>query len=89
MRPNVEFLRTVINSNIVIDQRILENMKSNKLNGLFVVWKQYQRRAEVLAPLINVELRFTPHLFKSKYFRPFDYLIKLAVNINYIVRPKL
>lgn len=65
-------------------------MKANKLNGLFVVWKQYQRRAEVLAPLINVELKFTPHLFKSKYFRPFDYLIKLAVNINYILwhKPK-
>ncbi len=88
MRPNVEFLRTVINLNIVIYPIILENMTSKKLNGLFVVWKQYQRRAEVLAPLINVELRFTPHLFKSKYFRPLDYLIKLADNINYIVRHK-
>jgi hypothetical protein len=57
-------------------------MKTNKRNGLFIVWKKYQRRPEVLAPLINSELRFIPHLFRSKFFRPLDYSIKLLVNLN-------
>ena len=63
-------------------------MKNNKLNGLFIVWKKYQRRPEVLAPLINSELKFIPHLFVSKFYRPFDYSIKLVVNINNILRQK-
>jgi hypothetical protein len=57
-------------------------MKTNKRNGLFIVWKKYQRRPEVLAPLLNSDLRFIPHLFRSKFFRPLDYSIKLVVNLN-------
>lgn len=53
-----------------------------KLSGLFIVWKKYQRRPEVLASLLNCELKFLPHLFQSKYFRPLDYLFKLVVNIK-------
>ncbi|WP_036477060.1 hypothetical protein [Myxosarcina sp. GI1] len=55
---------------------------------IFFVWKKYQRRPEVLAPLVNAELKFIPHLFKSKYLRIFDYLFKLVVNISQIVRQK-
>lgn len=57
-------------------------------SGLFLVWKKYQRRPEVLAPLINCQLKFIPHLFKSKYLRPVDYLIKLVVSISDIWRKK-
>jgi hypothetical protein len=53
-----------------------------KLSGLFIVWKKYQRRPEVLASLLNCELQFLPHLFQSKYLRPLDYLFKLVVNIK-------
>ena len=61
----------------------------DKVNsGLFLVWKKYQRRPEVLAPLINCELKFIPHLFRSKYLRPVDYLIKLVVSISDIWRKK-
>lgn len=59
-----------------------DNTTANKPFGLFLVWKKYQRRPEVLAPLINCQLKFIPHLFKSKYLRPLDYLIKLVVSIK-------
>ena len=61
---------------------------ANKFSGLFLVWKQYQRRPEVLAPLISCELKFIPHLFKSKYLRPLDYLIKLVVSVRDILTKK-
>ena len=61
---------------------------ANSISGLFLVWKKYQRRPEVLAPLINCELSFIPHLFKSKYLRPLDYLIKLVVSIKDIIAKK-
>jgi Glycosyl transferases group 1 len=59
-----------------------------KLNGLFIVWKKYQRRPEVLASLLNCELKFLPHLFSSKYLRPLDYLFKLVVNLRDILLQK-
>lgn len=63
-------------------------MTDNKDSGLFLVWKKYQRRPEVLANLINCELKFIPHLFGSKYLRPLDYLFKLIVNIKDILIKK-
>ena len=60
----------------------------NKNRGLFLVWKKYQRRPEVLAPLINCQLKFIPHLFGSKYLRPLDYLIKLIVSVKDIAIAK-
>ncbi len=65
-----------------------DNTTTKKSSGLFLVWKKYQRRPEVLAPLINCELKFIPHLFKSKYLRPLDYLIKLVVSIQDILTKK-
>ena len=65
-----------------------QNIKTNKKSGLFLVWKKYQRRPEVLAPLIDCRLKFIPHLFKSKYLRPLDYLIKLIVSIQDILTQK-
>ena len=61
-----------------MSDRTINHTKS----GLFLVWKKYQRRPEVLAPLIDCELKFIPHLFKSKYFRPVDYLIKLIISLK-------
>ena len=62
-----------------------ENTVDKKNSGLFLVWKNYQRRPEVLAPLINCQVKFIPHLFKSKYLRPIDYLLKLIVSIKNIL----
>ncbi len=65
-----------------------DKISQTKLHGLFVVWKQYQRRPEVLASLLDCELKFIPHLFRSKYLRPLDYLFKLVVNIKDILTKK-
>jgi glycosyltransferase involved in cell wall biosynthesis len=65
-----------------------ETLPKIKLNGLFIVWKKYQRRPEVLASLLNCELKFLPHLFSSKYLRPLDYLFKLLVNLRDILVQK-
>ena len=65
-------------------------MRKNIQKGrcLFIVWKGYQRRAEVLAPLFDADVKFIPHLFRSVYLRPFDYLYKLVVTIVYMIRTK-
>jgi glycosyltransferase involved in cell wall biosynthesis len=47
--------------------------------ALFIVWKRYQRRAEVVAPRLKSEILFIPHIFRRKLFRPIDYLYKLLV----------
>ena len=60
-------------------------MSQEKLSGLFIVWKKYQRRPEVLASLLNCQLKFYPHLFRSKYLRPLDYLFKLVVSVKDIL----
>lgn len=61
---------------------------NNQSKSLFFIWKKYQRRPEVLASLINSQPIFIPHLFKSKYLRLFDYLIKLVISIKAIVTTK-
>jgi glycosyltransferase involved in cell wall biosynthesis len=48
--------------------------------ALFIVWKGYQRRAEVVAPRLRSEILFIPHIFRRKLFRPIDYLYKLLVS---------
>jgi glycosyltransferase involved in cell wall biosynthesis len=65
-----------------------ETLPKTKLKGLFLVWKKYQRRPEVLASLLNCELKFLPHLFNSKYLRPLDYLFKLIVNLRDLLLQK-
>lgn len=65
-----------------------ESLPHKKLRGLFIVWKKYQRRPEVLASLLDCELKFIAHLFGSKYLRPLDYLVKLLVNIKDILSQK-
>lgn len=63
-------------------------MDKNLDKGLFLVWKNYQRRPEILAPLLNCRLEFIPHLFSTKYLRPLDYLIKIIVSVYLILKCK-
>ncbi|NER51121.1 MAG: glycosyltransferase family 4 protein [Symploca sp. SIO1A3] len=63
-------------------------MKNSQLVSSFIVWKKYQRRPEVFSPLIQAELKFFPHWFRTKSLRPLDYCIKLAANIHYILKNK-
>ena len=67
---------------------MLKSVPQKKLSGLFIVWKKYQRRPEVLASFLNCQLTFIAHLFSSKYLRPLDYLIKLLVNFKEILSQK-
>lgn len=62
-----------------------KNTVEERNSGLFLIWKNYQRRPEVLAPLIDCKLKFIPHVFKNKYLRPIDYLYKLIVSIKEIL----
>ncbi|MEM8485194.1 MAG: glycosyltransferase [Bacteroidota bacterium] len=62
--------------------------KQKKGRCLFIVWKGYQRRAEVLAPLFDADIKFIPHLFRGKYLRPLDYLYKLMVTVIYMIRTR-
>jgi glycosyltransferase involved in cell wall biosynthesis len=56
--------------------------------ALFIVWKAYQRRAEVVAPRLGSEVLFIPHIFRRKLFRPIDYLYKLLVSCYVVVQQK-
>lgn len=52
----------------------------------FFVWKGYQRRSELLAPLLGSELQFFPHAFQSKLLRPLDYCVKFFLTLVYLLR---
>lgn len=65
-----------------------DSKTQHQVSGLFLVWKKYQRRPEVLASLIDCNLKFFPHLFGSKYLRPLDYVIKLLASIKDILTSK-
>jgi glycosyltransferase involved in cell wall biosynthesis len=58
--------------------------KMKKPNISYIVWKNYQRRAEVFAKKLEAELVFMPHIFKSKYLRLFDYFLKLIATFKHI-----
>ena len=62
------------------------NQKSERC--LFIVWKRYQRRVEVLAPLFGAEVKYIPHLFRKKYLRPLDYFYKLIVTVGHMLRDR-
>jgi glycosyltransferase involved in cell wall biosynthesis len=56
--------------------------------ALFIVWKRYQRRAEVVAPRLKSEILFMPHIFRRKLFRPIDYLYKLLVGCFVVLKQR-
>ncbi len=51
---------------------------------LYVVWKAYQRRAEVLSPLLDAELICLPHLARARFARPFDYASKFVKTFRHL-----
>lgn len=56
----------------------MNQMRSTSGHPIFIVWKGYQRRAEVLAPLLNTTLHYLPHHFRGKALRPLDYVTKFS-----------
>lgn len=61
------------------------------MNTLYLVWKQYQRRAEVIGPMLGAKVVYFPHLFRSRSLRPLDYLVKTVRTIHLlrVARPSL
>jgi glycosyltransferase involved in cell wall biosynthesis len=55
---------------------------SNESPAVYLVWRGYQRRAEVLGPKLGAEVFYLPNLFRSKMLRPLDYLVKLLRSIR-------
>jgi hypothetical protein len=47
---------------------------------LFIVWKKYQRRAEVLEPPLKSKVSFIPHIFRRKSLRLIDYFYKPLID---------
>ena len=66
----------------------MTDSSTRKPRCLFIVWKGYQRRVEVLAPLFDADVKYIPHLFRHKRLRPLDYVYKLFVSIFYIWRTR-
>lgn len=60
-------------------------MQEKKAKNLLIAWTGYQRRSELIAPLLNADLVYIPSQFRSKYLRLFDYLIKLFLTFRYIL----
>lgn len=54
----------------------------------YLVWKSYQRRAEVLAHKLSAEIIYLPHLFRRKWQRPFDYIYKFFCSIFALLKRK-
>lgn len=57
---------------------------NESLQGVFIVWKGYQRRSEVLAPLVRCKPVYLKHKFVSQYLRPLDYIIKYLNSVDYV-----
>jgi len=59
-------------------------MKTKKTS--YIVWKNYQRRAEVLASLLDARLEFMPHIFERKCLRLLDYFLKLIATLTNVLQ---
>lgn len=56
--------------------------------GLYVVWRGYQRRAEVLGPALGCTVAFLPNHWNSRWLRPLDYLLHFFATVRLIDRLK-
>ncbi|MHB8392085.1 MAG: glycosyltransferase [Acidobacteriaceae bacterium] len=65
---------------------LLTSVYTPEARPTFITWKGYQRRSEVLAPLLDADVLFFPHVFRSKVLRPLDYLLKFIRTTVYLIR---
>ncbi len=61
-------------------------MNMKKQPGLFIAWEKYQRRAELLAPLLESELVYFPNRMPSRWLRPIDYVAKFGDTLRTLRR---
>lgn len=55
-------------------------------DALFIAWETYQRRAELLAPMLDSQLAYFPNRMPTRWLRPIDYVLKLAATWTRIRR---
>lgn len=61
----------------------------NEKPPAFIVWLAYQRRSEVLSPLLGCAAPVCfPNYFSRSFLRPLDYLHKLVQTISYLRQSK-
>jgi glycosyltransferase involved in cell wall biosynthesis len=68
-------------------------MKIVQLNGVFIVWKKFQRRVEVLAPQLGLEIVYFHYSWeeKSKFHKTLSYFLKTVETLKCLFhkRPSL
>lgn len=52
--------------------------------NLYLVWREYQRRADVLAPLLDADVVFLGRRWRSRWLRPVDYLLDLVASLRMV-----
>ncbi len=63
-------------------------MKSR--NGVFIVWRNFQRRVEVLAPFLDLEIHYFHYSWeeRSKILKAFSYLLKSIGTLRCLIQKK-
>lgn len=58
--------------------------------NIFIVWKEYQRRVEVMAPYLNVEIFYFHHAWeeRSKVFKAVSYILKMFNTLKCLLQNK-
>lgn len=68
-------------------------MEIGKAEGVFIVWKKFQRRVEVLAPQFGLEIIYLHYEWEeySKFHKAFSYLLKTLETFKHLLqkRPSL
>jgi glycosyltransferase involved in cell wall biosynthesis len=62
----------------------------NQRKGVFIVWRQFQRRVEVLAPYLHLEISYLHYSWeeKSKVFKAISFFLKSIVTLKYLFQKK-
>lgn len=65
-------------------------LKSEKGNGAFIVWKNFQRRVEVLAPMLDLDVCYFHYAWeeKSKILKALSYIPKTIATFMCLFRKK-
>jgi glycosyltransferase involved in cell wall biosynthesis len=58
---------------------------SMRRSNVYLVWKNYQRRAEILGPRLDSHVLFLPHIFPSKVLRVVDYGLKFLSSVWHLL----
>ncbi len=65
-------------------------MEIGKTKGIFIVWKKFQRRVEVLAPQFGLEIIYLHYEWEeySKFHKAFSYFLKTTETFKYLLQKR-